>query len=477
MKLTEISKEKTPEKFYVDNYGEWAEAVVIPVQDGYRLRRKAKEGFQDLHFFADRLELRHIVDSVETLVAVGQIYLEWLNFETNEWLHYAFGDATVSILDDHTIQATQTDNGVSLTVEAEWRIGSAKQTYTATYPGKRIRIGGVVKVLSDELILDYSDFLGIDLVDDQEQLIDGDIYRFLKFSSDGVLDFLEVDPYLSVAEPTNQIKVQCDGFYALFDKADTSTMDTLRIFSDADLELAALVSQFRVGSDYYVYDNGSVPNITILSDTPTRVVVSISGNYRDSGLLEMPDSTGYVHKFNIYPDRVSIQTVWTTTSEIVTYSNRDYQRMHSWFPHGNIADEVLINEDNGSEVTGTTGEVDAANYIGWTSTPVNIFGICIDSSDPNFGQWSDSTSLYSIQLFGTIPAGVHNISSMWVIDSAGREHGSKLYDATGRLSIGEQYKDISLTLTNGTAKTDLTEPLSIGSSGFASDGAWHLEMT
>jgi len=217
MKLTEISPEKTPEKFYSrfdDDSQTWLETEVFPATDHVTLRRKALEGWQDLSFYADRLELHHVLeDESRELIAKGQVYLEYLDWDNDTWSHYSFGAAVISMLDAHTLQAVQSDGDVSLTVTAEWKIGSAKQTYHGVMPGQRIRIGAVVKIINREkLILDYSDFLGIDLVNDQESEIDGETYRFLTFASDGVEDEIEVDPYISINEQSTYADVTCDGW-------------------------------------------------------------------------------------------------------------------------------------------------------------------------------------------------------------------------------------------------------------------------
>ncbi len=490
MQLTETNPEKTPEKFYSRFDGTaqaWIETEVFPAADHVTLRRKAKEGWQELSFFADRLEIHHVTlggegQEVSELVGVGQIYLEYLDWDANEWVHYSFGDASISNLDDHTLRAAQVDGDVSLIVEAEWKIGSAKQTYTASYPGQRIRISGVVKVLSDELVIDYSDFLGTDLVDDQEQTINGETYRFLKFASDGVLSSLEVDPYLSVAEPTDAVQVGGDGYmYSMSTDAENSStgFNKLHYGGVLDNYVVPILGRYRDSSGVFWNIFQDPTRITTIEENnSTKVVIKVVGNLHN-GSTYLSNSVSFTLIFYCYSDRMTIEVVWVTSGgNISHYSHAAYDSFLG-VQDGDVSGAAYYTAQPTETIVTSRSDHTAADYMLMTATEGDAQIVIIDQSTEGgaFVQYFDPTYGWHAAFIGTATPGTHRMAGMLVIDSGAREHGSKLYTSTDRLAMGEQYKDQDLTLIVGTARTGLTEPASIGSSGFASDGAWHLEMS
>jgi len=68
------------------------------------------------------------------------------------------------------------------------------------------------------------------------------------------------------------------------------------------------------------------------------------------------------------------------------------------------------------------------------------------------------------------------MSVMWIVDSDEREGSAKLYDSADRLEQGIQYTNPSLLdITTGTAVTSGAGVTSIGTDGFGSDGAYHID--
>ncbi len=440
MQLTEKSIEKTPEEFYSKFDTEsntWLETETFLESDHIRLRRRAVGGWQDIAFYVDHLKLLYVTldqddNEVSELIAEGQVYLEYLDWDANEWKQYSFGAAVPTIIDANTIKCTQETADASLEVLVEWKIGSAKQTYTATYSGQKIRVGGIVKVINPErLTLDYSDFLGIGLVNDQEQLIDGSTYRFLTFASDGVDDELEVDPYLSVEEPAGYVNVTCDGYMLRFRMTDSygDHLGYVSTLSDPTNSIHALISAIPVA-----YHLGRVHNkvYTILENSSNRVVINITGNPISSSDVPLPQVSELSLTFTIYKDKFFVRIMLTTTGDLDCTGNYYYH--YSLGVESTTGLEQNVREDNGSEIdVGNWGIVPECTYVGIRNPEIDI-SLLIEQDAPigsvttnHFFAGSGDTGVAWHS--GTLNAGVHTQTLGFVIDSVERE-GGKRYDGS-----------------------------------------------
>jgi len=213
--------------------------------------------------------------------------------------------------------------------------------------------------------------------------------------------------------------------------------------------------------------DGYISGYDIIENTKNRVVLKTSHDLSgDAGI------NGYFYHY-IYPDRFFIDFKHITNGVTIAYSN-DYTLFY--FEETTSASGTKIAENGGSEGTTVT---DSSNYLGtsYTDGDFIIGTVYTDYIQKQF--YRSGNAKRPTITFGTetLSAGTYHFCIWGVVDSAARENGSKLYTSTERLEMGEQYKDTALALTTGTAVTGLTDPLSIGSSGFASDGAIHLEMS
>jgi len=192
-----------------------------------------------------------------------------------------------------------------------------------------------------------------------------------------------------------------------------------------------------------------------------------------------------IFTFYIYPDRFTVQFELFTNGQLSLSSN-SYEE--HWIGFNSIdSSQINVSGDNNVETSaGNWGAAPDANYIGVTATNIthkqnNIYRNTASGSpsvsQSFFGAGRGGMGFYNSTIGTADTSETHVYVCEFIIDSEDREHGSKLYNETNRLTMGGQYKDQTLSLTAGTAKTDLTDPLSIGTYGFASDGAWHMEMS
>ncbi len=445
MNLIERSKEKTPEFFY-SKYDEenqtWLETETIVESDHVRLRRKAVDGWQDIEFYEDHLKLLHVTidndgNEVSESIAEGQIYLEYIDWDLNDWVHYSFGPAVISVLDDGRVKCVQSDGLVSLEIVVEWKIGSAKQVYFATYGGKKIRVGGIVKVLnSEKLIMDYSDFLGMGLVDDQTTVIEGETFRFLKFASDGVDDELEVDPYLSLEEESSYTDVHCDGF-------------VIRVYEN-NADYVCLLKSNDGSTNYYDFyprihpeAGGFYPmlydvtrTMTIHENSGTRVILKVTGildGTYGSTSNPLPNSGGVVMTIVIYSDRIIIDVEWETIGDVEVISSV-YQASLVYCYHFPVGTGVDLCENNGSEsILPNYSAMPEADYLLRKQDMIDVLisGLAHNKiGTVNYTQGHYEQGRFSLGFSdGTYQAGTQKVAAMLIIDSVERKGGRK-YDGS-----------------------------------------------
>ncbi len=170
MQLKEINPEKTPELFYAyqEEEGIWQETEQIEVPSGIRLRRKAKEGWQDIHYAPTGVvTLYHMTevegqrDLNEELITVTRMQPQYLVDE--KWVDYDFKLVkSVVQLVDGEIRFHITDLDVTFIITQQWGIG--KNQVLPSVEGKtkyKFRIVWETKTpvtVQDKLIARYDDY-------------------------------------------------------------------------------------------------------------------------------------------------------------------------------------------------------------------------------------------------------------------------------------------------------------------------------
>jgi hypothetical protein len=503
MKLTQINRELTPEKFFLprdtgevqdifDDDGQVIgtepiiaydqETEMAPIEGGLSLKRKSKDGIQELRLYDAHSEIWHLVDGVESHIANGYIYLEYLDWDADEWIPFHFAaDTHISVIDEHSIKATLDDatTGAHFEIDITWRVGNAKQEYYAKYLGQRVRVGGYLEIFDDSLIVDYSDFIGIDIVDDQIDSSGDYIKRYIKFASDGVEDELTVDPYIGLDEESDTITVSCDGYDFELQTTSTSRIGSIKT---GGTERYGIEINGNLSSTAYRLAYDTSRSFTVLENTANRAKISYTGVLKTSGGTAYTglDSNNVV--FWIYPDRFVIHLEWVVNATTATIDNTT-SNLHIYLSKRTVTNNSYLKGTADTETTsGGTYDIGTYNYLGGTCDEANQQMVVLDhqesgGSAPTLRHrhpTSPATAVYWND--GTLPEGTHSITAMFIIDSADRAGSAKLYNSTARIAIGNQYTDSTLTDPNpGDAVTGLSSPDSIGSSGFASDGAWHFK--
>lgn len=286
---------------------------------------------------------------------------------------------------------------------------------------------------------------------------------------------------MELIEDSSSIKVTCDGYIFLLKKTISYTLISIRNSSDTDNH-AAISHQFFSGSKIYRlgYDENRVS--TVLVNTRTYIHLRVVGkpDYTWPGTEYLANADLQID-FHIYSDRICVELRLKASGTLISDSNT-------------CGFSALMSGTNEGNIYGTTSESiesnqwkyrNNENYIGCISDECNIFGVVLRQSVPD-----GSTTTFVQQNWntgecwwnwwgGNIVAGTAKMALMLIIDTPDRAAGSKLYTPEDRIAIGNQYKDSILSLSSGSAVTStaLTGCTAIGSSGFGSNGAWHLEMT
>ncbi len=450
MKLTEISKEKTPEKFFTafdDVTQTWLENEVISSPDGIRLRRKAKDGWQDmwistvdwsLHLFHVWFDEDQIEQAEE--VATGQIFMEYLDWDANTWTINPFDSIDVSFVNGNIlVSLADSLTNATMTIEQEWKIGSAKQTYRGNYLGQKIRVQCIVKLINpDKPIIDYSDF-NLELVGDETRNIAGTNFRYLIFASDGVDDAIEVDPYITLETSSTSATVSCDGFIAIC--ADNSYNNLFYINNSTDTDSwlfpGTNMGDFLGSTDYYLtYDYTRV--ITVLRDTPTCCQIKVRGRYGSSIGGSTYLKTDGVNDdygqfiFTFYPDRIAVEYSFSLGGEFVLNLSDSYLMNCD---HLNCTSSIFISSKDGTSETSDT-TIDSPEgtykYMGKVGveygTQLIPTGRSVFPGTPtaDFKQYVYASRVAEFLENGTLPAGDYWFTSMLIIDSFMREGQKEL---------------------------------------------------
>lgn len=483
MQLTEISKSKTPEKFFTSFDEEnqtWVETEHIQTETGVRLRRKAKEGWQDVWFDKGFLQLYHIwldADGIEQEehVAQGQIFLEYLDWDAGDWAVYPFTAFTTTLEETDGnlwIKTVLNDGTAHLEVEQLWKVGSAKQTYKASYQGQKIRVRAIVKLINEEkAIIDYSDF-NLDLVDDQVTNIDGTNFRYLTFASDGQDDSIEVDPYITIDEQSTYIDVACDGYLLNF-PISNGYANFFDIYNaDKSTKYTTFSGAYYIvdGTTHHLgYDSNSGMPIVIES-TVNRVVIEAhikfdSLAFASEDLLQDGEADANPVKviIHIYPNRFFLYSEFTINDSIdITGWG------HFGYSLSNVTSSIGFFERANEEIETSYGGDNDTNFFGTIADEFSIIGYPVDSNIPgesnlHFSSANNVTFSWRNDPAETITDGTYYQSGVFIIDSA--ERAIKANPSAGTVNTGidtsGSYADLAIA---DDTKWTITEV--VGSPGF-----------
>ncbi|MBU1148766.1 hypothetical protein KKI23_01610, partial [Patescibacteria group bacterium] len=492
MSVIEVSPEKTPERFFLPrDTGELDEngnPIIVydldnlDVSEEYdsakAFRRKSETGTADMVFKGDRIELRD--GENKALLAEAFLTAEILN--NNVWQAYDFNfdNKEIEKINDYTFKARTIKDIPELNIkdavfelEATWTRENAKQTFYFDAPGKSVRIVWQVKIYDGfnnsegkPLIkYDVEDYPGE--VSHTETAGEGYTSHSWTFEPDGFKcpadndsysrNGLEVDPYMYAVEDGSTWIIYGDGWKLQFSENNYYTYRFYPLsgseFCEDDVYL------YYNSAYYYLYHNNTSGNtFELIEDTPQRIVFRIKGDFRIPAGNSLSTDAGITseitYTYYIYPDRMFIGVSWYVSGNL-TLTNSNYNSFI--IQHNTIADYVTNEltaveasgvEDDNSGAGYTYVNKDTAKYHVGLADEANIQGVYLGSSSSNnatYYQYVASAGDFNFGLKnGTLDAGIHKFYAVLIVDSASREHGSKLYTSVDRLAMGDQYKDTTI---------------------------------
>ena len=493
---TQVDPIHTPDKFYMGQiideglptertvYDLTYDEEVVAV--GKKLRRKVKGG---------QVQSVHVKDDTSVDVYLDdQLVATWFiqgQYEQNGWQDFNRQWQYVDVVDGH-IQGSGTQGAFEWDIDIPCLYGEQdKWTVNVVAPGFTVRMIWEITLTAlgqqlfadGDLVLSTEEFTG-ELSDDE-----GTEVRTIIFEPSGSVDGIVVDPYLRIDEQSTYVDVYCDG-YVVNLRTDSAADYQGRIYDPSKTDVwGYLYSQvIAVSSTYYHLPRDPSLTVEIISNTPTRVVIRITGNFYDNGGTSyLAGSNKVTEYYYIYSDRYCHQIIWDTDGQVTIDNFNQAVNAPSGIIEGDAVSFSGIYESTGSESTGSVNN-STSDYIGLTASggELIIIGSCLEQSlesgTATFAQVIPSTDddagfIWNNGTVGTAATNeIHTMTVMWIIDSADREYGSKKYTSTERLEMGDQYNDTTLAdPITGSWVDDLVIPANIGVDGFAADGGHHVE--
>jgi len=181
--------------------------------------------------------------------------------------------------------------------------------------------------------------------------------------------------YLTVDDQGTYVNVYCDGYVLKIG-------DYLPgIYNNSLVRLAYLnkTTDFNIASTLYRLTYDPDITFTVHVSSSSYVYVSVTGNLCTVGGTPLTNSKSFTEHYHIYSDRFVCKTVWETETGDITLSSKSWPLRIEWAA-GNLTNEDSINEDTGSEVTGQTGDMSSATYMGITSDEITNQFIAMHST-------------------------------------------------------------------------------------------------
>jgi alpha-tubulin suppressor-like RCC1 family protein len=302
-------------------------------------------------------------------------------------------------------------------------------------------------------------------------------HNFFSLSDVKIIEDIEAEyiypvPRLRIDDDGSYLYVFCDGYTIVFDKTATYlgivVMNPTMSYGYID------IFQVISGNPYMDFFD---PNFIaeVIEDTQNRVVVRTVGIPYDT--TQYLSNSGPVESvFYIYPDRYFVEKKWTVNGSIT----------NTGFSPAVILGSGMVSPNNVYENLNT--EYDAVNstnyndakYLAVLSNKLNAQMIKIDENgfDSVIHQHNEEDGTLGFSSDGTTEtAGVKKFLYCMIVDTTERLEGEKIYSASDRIKMGNQYKDyIWPDPDKGTWVDDLLLPANIDEDGFAEDGAWHIDV-
>jgi len=328
--------------------------------------------------------------------------------------------------------------------------------------------------------------------------------------------------YLKVDEQATYIDVFCDGFvYRLYTNVHNDWPWKIRNLANSSEWGEARFSIENGGTEYYYrYDASKV--VTILENTPNRVVIKATFLPRDSGGSNSPTNLTNVDLWiYFYPSGIIVYDMLFNCSGDVTFDDEIKQYGLGTRFSGMTNTDGFI-EDSGSETdtahnnTNTTGlycvsksdEMNIQTIVMYSDNTTTLYNryesytaiwndmtvvdgdrlvlvLVMDSSesskgDGDFLDWDtdiDTNAVAVGAICGQSADSLRYYCHTAHTAGAGNEPPDTDYWWEYRMTLGVQYNDLVMAApTTGSEVTDLVIPMDLSSDGFASDGR-HLEMS
>jgi hypothetical protein len=244
-------------------------------------------------------------------------------------------------------------------------------------------------------------------------------------------------------------------------------------------------SKVDVSSTIYALSEDTGLSVDLIENTSQRVVLRAVGDFEDSSQSSLANESGSILWIHIYSDRILTKIEFNVSGSITLDDSDSNGLLFFDSVSENLTNENSRYENSGSESdAGSDGEKNSADYIATLSDECNVQGVLLDSSlgggTASFGQYIDNPggALRFRWNNGTITAN-SDITVVWVFDSASREQSVKIYNATDRLAMGDQYKDVILdqSPSKGDDVTDMILLHADGAHHYEIDANEELELT
>jgi len=253
---------------------------------------------------------------------------------------------------------------------------------------------------------------------------------------------LFVDPYLSVDEQSSYINVYCDGYILQFVKAASGDgFVTLMNLSLSDL--LYFYTSYNDGSNNHLVGWDSNRVVTILEQTPERVVIRIKGiPDRTSGATNnyLTNCNWVECIFSVYSDRFTVDySISFSSTPAFSYHEVLGATCTGTWTSPQLKYESGDVEYNASDDT----NYPSSDYIALAANERNFMVLFLSSPDYTMRQLGTSSSPGGV-IFETLTAsaaGVETVKLLVLVDTSEREGSAQLYDATDRVALGNQFKD------------------------------------
>jgi hypothetical protein len=357
-------------------------------------------------------------------------------WDGNSWEFQAFeGDIEIDN-ELGVMSSTGVQGGFSWDFQMHFSADDWKWSWDLTAPGFTGRLAveiafttlGQQMVSDGDFQVDFSDYGG-NVSDDE-----GIVTRLIYVEEAGI-DLTSgwlVDPYLSVSIESTYIDVFCDGYYVRTYYLTANAED--RLVSIGDVNYGDFRTELvEEGGTLFGFHFDDDRVLTVVEDTPTRVILKKSGQFEDASNNALSNSGAVDITYTFYSDRVIHHLNWVTTDPI-DLDNSAAQKIFGFFDASvpgalNIAEisdvEKYHDEDGPGDPDLTHTYRTTSDYMGFKSDKVNMTLVEVEHTDnDDFVQhtgghgepsiaWNDSDAF---------PAGTHTMTAMFIIDSADREN-------------------------------------------------------